>query len=453
MDRFGLYFAALAAAGGSADGRLRILAQGAAGRSVFLQYDATSDPDPGSAPLIRVPAPLVITAAQASRSDIVSRCALQLDGAATSSGVLLALLILTERARGAESQWAWYIDALPRAGSNGLFLSQTDLDALAGTPVRRAVDAKLRQLQRQYAACQGVLEHWQRASPGRGPVSFDAFKWATFVVLSRAISLQSFFESTRSARPACYDGDDQALVPVLDMLNHSSQPNAFWTVDADGSVSVFADSCSTGPTTDSVTGSATGSATGPVTGDGSCNRQLTELHLSYGEKPATEWLYEHGFVPLDNQHDVWPYFVEMQGSPELVAVKILWFRELGLLPRIMLAAPDSDGHYRLPRADLLALCLAELDDSSDACGRAVGKVCVEAPYFAMDGTLIDDDEKLLALPGLQTFAVGQCAARLSDQAAAMRAQSCAAPAAAPAVQAYLRSSAALLDKIADRMNH
>ncbi|KAJ1781761.1 hypothetical protein LPJ59_006975, partial [Coemansia sp. RSA 2399] len=331
-------------------------------------------------PLVYVPVSLIITAAVSRQSEVVRACLSCVDE--TSEALQLALFVLTERADGAASTWHWYLESLPTSGTGALFFDDAALEALSGTPLRMAVDAKQRQLRAQFDAFSGVLDEWKAANGTPGPVDYEAYRWATFIVLSRSISLQSCHDFAENKDLlAAHSGCDRALVPLLDMLNHSSDPLAHWTVGADGAVSVFAN-----VPTDSENSVMTRSP-------------AVELCFSYGDKPNTEWLYEYGFVPERNEHDSWPYFSPLSGSPPFVAVKRMWMVELGLTPRVMLSDPGaSNGSYGIPRPDMLSLCLAALDDTSDAFLRQIGIISLVHPCFMIDGLLVDDDDKLLQVP-------------------------------------------------------
>ncbi|KAJ2773882.1 cytosolic leucyl tRNA synthetase, partial [Coemansia nantahalensis] len=204
-------------------------------------------------------------------------------------------------------------------------------------------------------------------------------------------------------QPGC---DLQALLPLFDMANHSSTPNAHWTPEPDGSVSICAGDMFIPNGTDDPT--------------------MAEICVSYGRKPNTEWLYEYGFIPTTNGSDAWPYLAHLSGSPQLVHIKTMWMHELGLPRQVLIADPDGcdDGtgeRELLPRSALLTLSLAALDDTSDACTRAVGDVRPDHPYFSVADILVDDDDKLLNVPGLRALSLDTCGADLSEAAASMRA--------------------------------
>ncbi|KAJ2616009.1 hypothetical protein H4S08_000970 [Coemansia sp. RSA 1365] len=436
---------AFEAAGGFVSPHICLCVPAGCERGVFIRRLCVSTVAPVSEkdnmPLVHIPASLVLTAAEAVKSEIVCRCCGKLPNTDASESVVLALFLLTERARGAESPWKWYIDALPCLGTNALYFGNTDMDALRGTPLGSAAEAKLRQLKRQYDCFAETLDCWLRSQKLELKLSFEDYKWASFIILSRSISLHSCDESVVDCDSSGYPHGkcDRALLPFLDMFNHCAQPTAYWTVNSDASVTIHA--------------AAAATECSDIDTDQSSS---IELCLSYGAKPATEWAYEYGFLPLDNKHDAWPHFVQLAGSPSLVAIKRLWIQELGLLPRVMLVDPaaiipkhSSDRGY-LSRSALLMLCLAALDDLSDKCTHAVGNILPAMPYFSVGGTIVDDDEKLLQLPGLAAFVRHKLSSQLRAQASNMRTFSYHTSSKPnPLVLAYLETQSLLVDRIAD----
>ncbi|KAJ1894529.1 hypothetical protein LPJ66_005132 [Kickxella alabastrina] len=396
--------------GGIVSDRIHILAPPGGERGVFVRKQEPADnfnsSDVAIAPLLRIPRSLIITSTVAANSEIVGACCASMERNDTkiSESTLIALFIFTEKALGDKSCWKWYLDTLPTSGSGALYFNHEELCALDGTPLRAAAESKQRHLRQQFACFTDPLASWKHAQKIDAPVGFEEFKWANFVVLSRAISLRSFSESGDGYADA-HAGCDRALLPALDMFNHSDRPSAFWSVNQDGSVSVYAPETPTGP--------------GVVIN----GEHLTELHFTYGEKPNTEWLYEHGFIPENNEHDAWPYLIEPSGSAQLMSIKQMWMSELGLLPRVIFADPASTGGGSdgqgsgcyISREAIVALCLAAISDTSDACASAVGTVTLDFPYFIIDGELlIDDDDTLLLVPGLRRFALDMCIGRLQN---------------------------------------
>ncbi|KAJ2664485.1 hypothetical protein IWW48_000738 [Coemansia sp. RSA 1200] len=398
-DRF---FSAFRSLGGAANSRLRISALPGGRRGVLFDQSSSCQIFEDESPLIRVPGPLIITAATAKQSEVVrSCCACAGD---TSEALQIALFVLTERARGTTSEWHWYIDLLPASGAGALFLDDMALDALSGTPLRMAADAKLHHLRKQHDSFHQILDAWKTAANVPGSIDFEGFKWATSIVLSRTVSLQSCRALAGEQDSHCpHAEDDRALVPLLDMLNHSNEPLARWSVDCDGAVSVFLNVPANSIRSDATEHSA------------------VELTFSYGLKPNTEWVYEYGFMPESNSHDAWPYFTPVSGSPSFVDIKRMWMLELGLTPRAMLSDPGRRrGTYTLPRSTMLSLCLAALDDTSDACLQQIGPITLAYPQFAVRSLLVDTDDKLLQIPNLREYALALCSRCLTRQASTMQ---------------------------------
>ncbi|KAI8324975.1 SET domain-containing protein [Martensiomyces pterosporus] len=449
---------AVTGAGGSISEDIRVCATPYGGRGVYAKKAALGELARSKAPLAHIPSSRLITIGAAAQSDIVLDCLAACDEAAMGKdSVALSLLLLTERALDTQSEWKWYIDTLPQAGSSGLYFDSTDLAALQPTPLSAAITAKLRQLQHQYACFADVLERWKEENNIGGPVGFDAYKWANFIVLSRAISIQSFL-STPDADTVSGDFSefphaecDRALLPFLDMFNHSESPTAFWTFKSDGSAMILAGSEPDGPGID-------------IDGE-----SFVELHFSYGRNPNTEWLYAHGFLPENNAHDYWPYFPAFGGSSQMMQIKQKWLHELGISPRISFADPDnhhkdvlqSDGYscetddYAYDSDDarsgyvgttvLLKLCLAFLSDTSDDLRQKVGSVEPKPPGVGVGDALVNDAMELPQIPGLRAFVLEQCICSLQDVPRAMRASINMSR--KRVINDYLRKEAALVERV------
>ncbi|KAJ2502184.1 hypothetical protein GGI11_007737 [Coemansia sp. RSA 2049] len=396
------FFSAFRLMGGVANSRLRISALPGGQRGVLFDQASSCRTFEAESPLIRVPSPLVITTATAKQSEIVRSCCTCAGD--SSEALQIALFVLTERARGTASDWHWYINMLPASGAGALFLDDMALEALTGTPLRMAADAKLRHLRKQHNSFRQILDAWKTTADAPGSIDFEEFKWATFIVLSRTVSLQSCRALADEQDSQCPNAeDDRALVPLLDTLNHSNEPLARWSVDSDGAVSVFLNVPADSTRSDVARDSA------------------MELTFSYGLKPNTEWVYEYGFMPERNSHDAWPYFTPLSGSPSFVDIKRMWMLELGLTPRVMLSDPGRHrGTYTLPRSTMLSLCLAALDDTSDACLQQIGPIALAYPLFEVRSFLVDGDDKLLQIPNLREYALVLCSRCLARQASTMQ---------------------------------
>jgi hypothetical protein len=129
------------------------------------------------------------------------------------------MLLLAERARGAASAFAPYVDLLPEAYDCLLAWDDAERALLAGTPLEgaallgeRAEGAFARDAATLLAAHPAV---WPAAACGPA-----AFAWAAAAVQTRSFHL----ESLNWVTGARAEGAAQFLIPGVDCLNHSTDP-------------------------------------------------------------------------------------------------------------------------------------------------------------------------------------------------------------------------------------
>lgn len=135
---------------------------------------------------------------------------------------VLALTLLKERQRGSASDFAPYVDALPKSLDSPLFWSAEELSELAGTQLldnAASYDSYLRSVYEDLST--GLFQ----THPDVFPLDDDAgaffdeasFRWAFGILRSRAL-------------PPC-EGANIALVPGIDMINHSTLSGAKWSAN------------------------------------------------------------------------------------------------------------------------------------------------------------------------------------------------------------------------------
>ncbi|GLI58700.1 hypothetical protein VaNZ11_000451, partial [Volvox africanus] len=179
-------------------------------------------------------------------------------------GAKLALQLVFHRLRGSDSKFATYISNLPR-GVPGvpMFFSKRALDLIDYPPVTQQVQKRCRWLlsfsQQVLAKLPGTPED----PYGGVMVDINALGWALACVSSRA------FRTRGPSHPA-------AMLPLIDMANHSFTPNVEVLPMECGAVGLFA---------------KTKVSAGEL------------LHLSYG-KLSNDFLFmDYGFVVPDNPYD------------------------------------------------------------------------------------------------------------------------------------------------------
>lgn len=142
----------------------------------------------------------------------------------------LALQLLYQRLRGPDSNFATYIANLPK-GITGIpiFFDKRAIDLIDYPPVTQQVQKRCRWLS---SFSQEVLANLpgSAADPFGGVmIDINALGWALACVSSRA------FRNRGPMQPA-------AMLPLIDMANHSFLPNAEVLPLEDGAVGLFAKS-------------------------------------------------------------------------------------------------------------------------------------------------------------------------------------------------------------------
>jgi len=265
-------------------------------------------------------------------------------------GVVMGYLAV-ERARGRDSPLAPWVDALPREFHSPLVWADSELAALRGTTLGRAVPT----LRARLAAM------WQEAGPGLRAVAsalkaareptVDDLVWAHCVFWSRGQSLPvprqagaaSQIVARDPRRAAALLDVTEALVPGLDFANHATtRPPCWWEVEVTGDAP--SSSSSSG-----VSGVRPGRVAlqlhrGARVGPGD------ELCISYSEaKPNEELLMLHGFVEpgaargaLDTVMIAAPVPPAGQWD-ELMAARMELLQSLGMRPQFFLKGSDVAG--------------------------------------------------------------------------------------------------------------
>ncbi|GJN34030.1 hypothetical protein PR202_gb22663 [Eleusine coracana subsp. coracana] len=157
-----------------------------------------------------VPKKLWMDADAVAASDIGRACA----SGDLRPWVAVALLLLREAARGADSPWAPYLAILPRQTDSTIFWSEEELLEIQGTQLLSTTMGVKDYVQSEFDSVEAEIIN---ANKDLFPdtVTYDDFLWAFGVLRSRV------FPELR--------GDKLALIPFADLVNHS--PN----VTSDGS--------------------------------------------------------------------------------------------------------------------------------------------------------------------------------------------------------------------------
>ncbi|CAL5225504.1 g8333 [Coccomyxa viridis] len=145
----------------------------------------------------------------------------------------LCLLLLLERARGAQSFWAAYIDALPTSYSDPLWWGQEALSLLEGTRLEAGVEHysnEVKQLglwRQQLCELQAELGGPSTLQDGAAgwAMTDEALIWAKSTVWSRAFNIPYLGAPGKAGI---------ALIPFADMLDHSHDRHMAWHTGSSG---------------------------------------------------------------------------------------------------------------------------------------------------------------------------------------------------------------------------
>ncbi|KAG2634976.1 fructose-bisphosphate aldolase-lysine N-methyltransferase, chloroplastic-like isoform X2 [Panicum virgatum] len=121
--------------------------------------------------------------------------------------VAVALLLLREVARGADSPWAPYLAVLPRQTDSTIFWSEEELLEIQGTQLLSTTMGVKDYVQSEFESVEAeIINANKDLFPGT--ITFDDFLWAFGILRSRV------FPELR--------GDKLALIPFADLVNHSA---------------------------------------------------------------------------------------------------------------------------------------------------------------------------------------------------------------------------------------
>lgn len=177
------------------------------------------------------------------------------------------------------TKWSSYISTIPKSFSNPYFCAKNELQCLSDSLLIRVVEQNDR-IKLNFSRIQLILD---KNNTFFEYLTLDRFKWAYFAINTRSVfidnrSVRSLIEVEPNFIPLLTDNPTMALVPFLDLFNHS---------DYADSTSFFR--LNSHPIFELVT-----------------NRQYKKNHqifISYGLHDNTKLLLEYGFIIPNNRYD------------------------------------------------------------------------------------------------------------------------------------------------------
>ncbi|KAF9770399.1 hypothetical protein IL306_012084 [Fusarium sp. DS 682] len=237
---------------------------------------------------------------------------------------LLAHLVLSSRdassPRGlAPTPWTEYLKFLPRDVPVPTMWSELERVLLQGTSLETALDAKFSALNKEFD------EFIEKSS--------DLPFWNSFFWEEEAMTINDWVLVDAWYRSRCLElpRSGHAMVPGLDMANHSHCPTAYYDEDDEGNIILL---------------SRPGVDISP--GD--------DVNISYGEKSAAEMIFSYGFIDCESTVEGLNLPLEVLSDDPLGKAKLHIFRES---PSLKLSRSDGEISWQCPFVYLM--CLNEED--------------------------------------------------------------------------------------------
>lgn len=181
--------------------------------------------------------------------------------------IAIAILLMSEKLKGTASRWKPYIDILPDVGEvyPSFLWAEEELEMLKGSPCYSASKSLRKKLEKEYSTTMSdVLSRHANKLPLQ-KFTIDIFMWAFVMLFSRAARLTS-----KSS------GEELALVPYADLMNHNPYSNTY--IDAERSGLPFLSK------TENV-----------ALYTDRAYKQFEQVFINYGEKSNADLLLLYGF--------------------------------------------------------------------------------------------------------------------------------------------------------------
>lgn len=284
--------------------------------------------------------------------------------------VAIAALLIVERAKGADSFWAPYIDILP--GDDELIplfrWTDEDRELLNGSPALAAAKSLSFKLKAEFEMAEESYFAPNRELFPADVLTIENWEWAFAILFSRAISLTT-------------DGV-VALVPYADLLNHNPFCANFIDVHKemltrDKMVRLYTDRPY------SIT---------------------DQVFVTYGPKPNADLLLLYGFVSDRNPYDSVELIVSLSKDDPLYEQKKIYLSESGVDETA--AFPLYRDRYPMEMVEFLRFCFANEhefqtadfgDFVSEENETRVARAIIDACRAALDGypQTRDEDDKIM----------------------------------------------------------
>ena len=247
--------------------------------------------------------------------------------------IAIALLLMTEKNKGQQSLWKPYFDVLPDAADvyPAFIWTDEELSLLEGSPTFAAAQSLKNKLVNEFSLLEERIFGRNRDAFPREDYSFDLFQWAFVMLFSRAARLTSKLE-----------GEELALVPYADMMNHNPYSNTY--IDAQRSGIAFV----------SKTEEVAVYADRPY-------KKFEQVFINYGEKGNADLLLLYGFALERNPFNSVDISVGLSKDDPLYVQKKRYLDRSGR-GASSVRFPLQGNRYPSELVDFLRLLLVESED-------------------------------------------------------------------------------------------
>ena len=249
--------------------------------------------------------------------------------------IAIAVLMMSEKIKGEQSKWKPYFDILPsKEEVNPAFIwTDEELRMLLGSPTYPAAKSLRKKIETEFDELQSTTfsRNGQQFPPQL--YTFDLFLWSFVILFSRAARLTSKL-----------DGEELALVPYADLLNHSPYSNSYIDTQAAGGITTFINR----------------RHEVAVYSDRSY-KKFEQIFISYGEKSNSDLLLLYGFAFERNPFNSVDITVGLSKEDPLYSAKREYLANSGR-DATSVRFPLLENRYPRELVDFLRLLLAEPED-------------------------------------------------------------------------------------------
>ena len=249
--------------------------------------------------------------------------------------IAIAVLLMSEKIKGEQSRWKPYFDILPSVEEvNPAYVwSDEELEMLVGSPTYPAARSLRKKIETEFDELQSIVFSRNVEFFPSKLYTFDLFLWCFVILFSRAARLTSKLA-----------GEELALVPYADLMNHNPYSNTYIDSQTSGGITSFINK----------------KEEVAIYSDRSY-KKFEQVFISYGEKSNSDLLLLYGFALERNPYNAVDITVGLSKEDPLYTGKRAYLAKSGR-DATSVRFPLQQNRYPSELVDFLRLLLVEPDD-------------------------------------------------------------------------------------------